>query len=331
MIEAPVLEAKNVVKHYVADNGSRVRAVEGVSFSIAAGETLGLVGESGCGKSTLARVVMGLTPPTSGDVLLDGRSIVGLSSRAMRPLRQRMQMVFQDPYGSLNPRSKVARIVEEPLQVHRMGAKAARRARVDALLADVGLPADAGRRYPHEFSGGQRQRIGIARALALNPGLIVADEPVSALDVSIQAQVLNLLVRLQREHALSYLFVSHDLAVVQYIADRILVMYLGKIVETADHTRIWTQPLHPYTAGLLAAHPESGSSARRLRIGGDAPNPAAPPSGCRFHPRCPYAAPVCIVDEPVLRRFADGRAAACHFVEPRPDGSIGTPMDALPT
>jgi oligopeptide/dipeptide ABC transporter ATP-binding protein len=323
----PVLELRNLVKHFAAEGNLAVKAVDGVNLSIAAGETVGLVGESGCGKSTLGRLAMGLIAPSSGEVRLDGAVVSGLSYNQTRKLARRRQMVFQDPYASLNPRRTIGNIIEEPLKVHGVGNAKERHARVTELMKRVGLPEDAGSRYPHEFSGGQRQRVGIARALALNPALIVADEPVSALDVSVQAQVINLMVRLQREFGLSYLFISHDLAVVQYIADRILVMYLGQIVESSDRARIWTQPLHPYTAALLAAHPtvdvtNEHDALRKLRITGEVPSQVSPPSGCRFHTRCPFAVARCAQEEPALRTLADGRSVACHFVEQHSDGTI---------
>ncbi|GGF77276.1 ABC transporter ATP-binding protein [Azorhizobium oxalatiphilum] len=321
----PLLEVRDLVKHH-----GRVRAVDGVSFAIKAGETVGLVGESGCGKSTLGRAIMGLAPLTGGEVRLDGQVISDLPYAQVRPLRKRMQMVFQDPYASLNPRRTVGTIIEEPLKVHGLGSAKARRAQVLELMARVGLPADAASRFPHEFSGGQRQRVGIARALALNPALIVADEPVSALDVSVQAQVINLMVRLQKEMGLSYLFISHDLAVVHYIADRILVMYLGKIVEMSDRDRVWKQPLHPYTAGLLAAHPSpdpESAHAPRLRIEGDMPSPTAPPPGCRFHTRCPFKVELCTTEEPALRPLPDGRTVACHLVTVAADGTAHSPTE----
>ena len=329
---APLIEVNHLVKHFRTRSGAMVRAVDDVSFFIRAGETVGLVGESGCGKSTLGRLVMGLLRPTSGDVRLDGDVISNLSARAMRPHRRRMQIVFQDPYSALNPRKTIGRIIEEPLLVHGLGSARERRQKVLDLMARVSLPAEAADLYPHEFSGGQRQRVGIARALAVNPALIVADEPVSALDVSVQAQVINLLLQLQKEFGLSYLFISHDLAVVQYVADRILVMYLGKIVEMSDERRIWRMPLHPYTAGLLAAHPVPQVmrvSTRRATIAGDVPSPVAPPSGCRFHPRCAFAVERCAHEKPALRAFADGRSVACHLVEEGADGSVTTPAQAL--
>ncbi len=323
----PLLEVRGLVKHH-----GDVRAVDGVSFQIRAGETVGLVGESGCGKSTLGRAVMGLAPLTDGEVCLDGQVVSGLPYAQLRPLRKRMQMVFQDPYSSLNPRRTVGQIIDEPLKVHGIGTAKTRRAQVLELMSKVGLSPESASRFPHEFSGGQRQRIGIARALALNPALIVADEPVSALDVSVQAQVINLMVRLQQEMGLSYLFISHDLAVVHYIADRILVMYLGKIVEVSDRKRVWKQPLHPYTAGLLAAHPSpdpAGAHRPHLRIEGDMPSPTAPPPGCRFHTRCPFTEPRCATEEPPLRELPDGRSVACHLVTVTADGAAHAPVDRL--
>ncbi len=327
----PLLEVHGLRKHYPAEGGGTVHAVDGVSFSVAAGETVGLVGESGCGKSTLGRSVMGLMPITDGEVRFRGQVVSGLPYRRLRTLRRSMQFIFQDPYSSLNPRQTAGRIVEEPLRVHRLGGRAVRRRRVDELLARVGLPPEAATRYPHEFSGGQRQRIGIARALALQPALIIADEPVSALDVSVQAQVINLLVDLQAEFHLSYLMISHDLAVVQHIADRILVMYLGRLVEASDRARIWSQPLHPYTAGLLAAHPSPDpdvdrEALRRRRIGGDVPSPLHPPPGCRFHPRCPFVADICRVEAPAFRALADGRSVSCHLVR-EANGAAVSPVD----
>jgi oligopeptide/dipeptide ABC transporter ATP-binding protein len=323
----PLLEVENLVKHYPA-GAAALRAVDGVSFTIDPGDTVGLVGESGCGKSTLGRTIVGLLAATAGTVRLDGHVVSGLSRRAMRPFRRRMQIIFQDPYASLNPRLPIGRIIEEPLIVHRVGSRAERRERVAELMRAVGLPTEAAQRYPHEFSGGQRQRVGIARALALDPSLVVCDEPVSALDVSVQAQVVNLLMRLRAERGLSYLFISHDLAVVQHVSDRILVMYLGKIVEIAPRRLMFEQPLHPYTSALLAALPMTDVTApkgKRIILEGDLPSPLAPPSGCRFRTRCPFAVARCSIQEPPLRVLSDGRHIACHLVEEGADGSIEAP------
>ena len=306
-----------------------LRAVDGVSLELRRGETLGLVGESGCGKSTLGKTIVGLVKPTRGSVKLDGAEIVGASRGELRRHRARMQMIFQDPYASLNPRLTVGRIIEEPLGVHNIGNKRERRERAIALAQRVGLHPEAMGRHPHEFSGGQRQRVGIARALALNPELIICDEPVSALDVSVQAQVINLLVDLQREHGLSYLFISHDLSVVQHIADRVAVMYLGKIVEHSPRARLWSQPLHPYTRALIDAVPVPDPEQPGLRdqglIEGEIPSSIDPPSGCHFRTRCPFAAAVCAEREPPLRKIAEEHWDACHFVERAADGQIRAP------
>ena len=320
----PVLTVENLTKHFAVQRGllrrvvGHVKAVDGVNFSIAPGETLCLVGESGCGKSTVGRTILGLLQPTDGRIVLAGTDISGLSEAALRPHRQRMQMVFQDPYSSLNPRLTVGEIVGEPLENFELARGAAKRQRVAALLERVGLRADAMIRYPFEFSGGQRQRLGIARALALNPALIVADEPVSALDVSVQAQVLNLLMDLQEEYGLAYLFISHDLGVVEHIGHRIAVMYLGEIVELADKAALFAKPQHPYSQALIAAAPLPSPRAKRERIvlEGDVPSPMNPPPGCRFHTRCPYAFDRCKVDAPKLREIASGHLAACHLHEP---------------
>jgi oligopeptide/dipeptide ABC transporter ATP-binding protein len=320
----PVLTVDNLVKHFPVQRGllrrvvGHVKAVDGVSFSIAPGETLCLVGESGCGKSTVGRTILGLLRPTAGRIVLAGADISGLKESALRPHRQRMQMVFQDPYSSLNPRLTVGEIVGEPLENFELARGEEKRQRVAALLERVGLRADAMIRYPFEFSGGQRQRLGIARALALNPALIVADEPVSALDVSVQAQVLNLLMDLQEEYGLAYLFISHDLGVVEHIGHRIAVMYLGEIVELADKVALFTKPQHPYSQALIAAAPLPNPRAKRERIvlEGDVPSPMNPPPGCRFHTRCPFAFDRCRVDAPVLREVAGGHWSACHLHEP---------------
>ena len=317
---APLVEVRDVHKHYPIGGGlfgrarARVHAVEGVSLAIRAGETLGLVGESGCGKSTLGRLMLRLLEPTSGDVLFDGRSLLTLSPRELRAMRRQMQIIFQDPYGSLNPRMRVASIVGEGLAIHRLGTRRERRARVAELLELVGLPPDAGGRYPHEFSGGQRQRIGIARALAVGPRFIVADEAVSALDVSIQAQILNLLQDLQQRLGLTLLFIAHDLRVVEHMSDRVAIMYLGRIVECGPREEIYRNPRHPYTRTLLSAVPVPDPRRRkqRMALGGDVPSPVNPPPGCAFHPRCGHALAVCRRETPPLETGRSGHAVACH-------------------
>jgi len=316
-----IIEVEGLKKHFPIRRGllrrvaGYVFAVDGVSFSIEAGETLGLVGESGCGKSTVGRSVMRLIEPTAGAIRLSDTDITRLSRKALRPFRRRMQIVFQDPFSSLNPRMTVGEIVGEPLKVHGIAHGRARQDRVAALFQRVGLRPAQMRNYPHEFSGGQRQRVSIARALALEPTFIVADEPVSALDVSIQAQVINLLMDLQREQRLSYLFISHNLSVVEHISHRIAVMYLGRIVEYADKVSLFTHPLHPYTEALLAAIPVADPAVKREKrvAEGDVPSPVHPPSGCHFHPRCPYAEARCRVESPVLRQVAPGHLVACHL------------------
>ena len=317
----PVLEVSGLTKHFEIRGGllSRVRAhvhaVDGVSFQIAEGETLGLVGESGCGKTTVARVILRLLNPTSGKIRLFGTDITRMSRRAMRPHRQRVQVVFQDPYASLNPRLSIGGIVGEPLINYGLASGREWRERVAALLTQVGLPVDAMNRYPHEFSGGQRQRIGIARALALNPGLIIADEPVSALDVSVQAQVLNLMIELQERLGLSYLFVSHDLGVMAHISHRVAVMYLGRIVELSEKSALFGRPLHPYTQALLdsAPAPDPEAARRSPVLRGDVPSPVKPPPGCHFHTRCPLAEKRCRIETPALREVETGRLVACHL------------------
>jgi oligopeptide/dipeptide ABC transporter ATP-binding protein len=311
-----------VLDRHVGD----IRAVDGVTFSIARGETLGLVGESGCGKSTIGRAILRLYEPTAGRIVFDGRDITHLKESELRPLRRRIQMVFQDPFASLNPRHSVGRIVGEPLRVHGIANRSEATARVRELLSVVGLPPDAASRYPHEFSGGQRQRIGVARALALNPELLVCDEPVSALDVSIQAQIVNLMEELQRELGLTYLFIAHDLAVVRHISTRIAVMYLGKIVEVAPADDLYDNPLHPYTITLLSAipipDPEIERKRKPIRVEGDVPSPANPPAACRFHTRCPFVQPTrCADEEPLLRKL-DGHLVACHYAEDVKAGRI---------
>jgi peptide/nickel transport system ATP-binding protein len=311
-----------------------VRAVDDVTLTIRRGETLGLVGESGCGKSTVGRTILRLYKPTGGRVVFDGRDITELGENELRPLRRRMQMVFQDPFASLNPRHSVGRIVGEPLRTHGLAGRRDAGKRVRELLVTVGLPADAASRYPHEFSGGQRQRIGLARALAVNPDFVVADEPVSALDVSIQAQIINLLERLQEEFELTYLFIAHDLAVVRHISDRIAVMYLGTVVEVSSAEALYDEPLHPYTISLLSAVPIPDPVVEREResilLAGDVPSPANPPPACRFHTRCPYVQPTRCRDEvPRLRKLASGHEVACHWAEDIREGRI-TPHEVEP-
>jgi oligopeptide/dipeptide ABC transporter ATP-binding protein len=328
-VEAPheLLQVRGLVKHFPIKKGTLVQrqvaavhAVDGVSFGVRAGETLGLVGESGCGKSTLGRCVLRLYPLTSGTVEFDGRDISSLDRSQLRPVRREMQMVFQDPYASLNPRKRVGQVIGDPLRIHKMGDKGQIKRRVQELLEVVGLNPEHVNRYPHEFSGGQRQRIGVARALALNPRLIVADEPVSALDVSIQAQVVNLLDDLQDEFRLTYVFIAHDLSVVRHVSDRIAVMYLGKIVEISPAEELYRRPVHPYTEALLSAipipDPELAERRERIVLQGDVPSPVNPPSGCRFHPRCRYATEICSREEPPLVPHGSGggveHVAACH-------------------
>ena len=309
-----IVLVRDLVKHFPIENSADVvKAVDGVSFGIRAGETLGLVGESGCGKSTVGRCLLRLHEPTSGEVIFEGRNIVGLPNREMQALRREMQIIFQDPYASLNPRLSILSIVSEPLKIHGISNKSDRAERVADLLAKVGLDPKYMHRYPHEFSGGQRQRIGIARALALNPKLIICDEPVSALDVSVQAQVVNLLQDLQAEFGLTYLFISHGLAVVEHISNRVAVMYLGKIVEVADSVQLYENPLQPYTQALLSAIPVPDPTKKRERIvlRGDVPTPINPPSGCRFRTRCPYAIEECAKVVPELREYEPGHYAAC--------------------
>ena len=319
-----------VLDRHVGD----IRAVDDVSLTIRRGETLGLVGESGCGKSTVGRTILRLYEPTAGRIVFDGQDISKLREKELRPLRRRMQMVFQDPFASLNPRHSIGRIVGEPLRIHGLASRREAAARVRDLLQTVGLPPDAASRYPHEFSGGQRQRIGLARAIALNPDLVVADEPVSALDVSIQAQIINLLEQLQDEFDLTYLFIAHDLAVVRHISDRIAVMYLGWIVEISPAAELYENPLHPYTISLLSAVPIPDPVVERQResilLAGDLPSPANPPPACRFHTRCPFVQPTRCRDEiPPLRKLADGHEVACHWAEDIKEGRL-TPREREP-
>ncbi|MFN0277165.1 MAG: ABC transporter ATP-binding protein [Pyrinomonadaceae bacterium] len=314
----PLLQVCQLVKHFPVENSDDVvQAVDGVSFNLTHGETLGLVGESGCGKSTVGRCILRLIEPTRGEVLFEGENIIGLPNNKMQTLRREMQIIFQDPYASLNPRLSIRSIVAEPLKIHNIGSKVEQKERVADLLQKVGLDPKYADRYPHEFSGGQRQRIGIARALALNPKLIICDEPVSALDVSVQAQVVNLLQELQDEFGLTYLFISHGLAVVEHISDRVAVMYLGKIVEICDAGELYALPLHPYTKALLSAIPIPDPTQKRERIvlKGDVPTPINPPSGCRFRTRCPIAIDECSRIEPELREITDGHFAACIRVD----------------
>jgi len=318
MNNQPLVEIQDLRKHFHLPHKQVVRAVDGVSFTINRGETLGLVGESGCGKTTVGRCILRLIEPTFGEIRFDGRDLLKLDRGEIRALRRRMQIIFQDPYSSLNPRMKVGSIVAEPLEIHHVGDRRERKDRVAELLRVVGLDPDYANRYPHQFSGGQRQRIGIARALALNPDFIVADEPVSALDVSVQAQVVNLMQDLQERFGLTYLFISHGLAVVKHISTRVGVMYLGKLVELAPAHEIYANPLHPYTQALLRAIPIPDPEAKRRaaqKLGGDVPNPIAPPSGCRFHTRCPHMIDRCGAEEPELVEVSPGHFVSCFLHE----------------
>jgi oligopeptide transport system ATP-binding protein len=338
-IAPPLLQVENLARHFrakttLAFGGTTgvVRAVDGISFTLLRGETLALVGESGCGKSTTARLVLRLIDPTAGTIHFEGRDITSLTGDQLRKLRRRMQIVFQDPFASLNPRMRVGDILEEPLIVHDVGDRAARRARVEQLLGLVGLSAYHGQRYPHEFSGGQRQRIGIARALAVEPSLVVCDEPVSALDVSIQAQVVNLMKDLQARLGLSYLFIAHDLAVVKHMADRVAVMYLGQIVEIASKDTLFADPRHPYTRTLLAAIPRPDPHRDRHRqvAGGDVPSPMNPPPGCRFHTRCPFVIERCRIETPKLTPWRDTHLTACHRAAELPASEDATASHQSP-
>lgn len=323
-IEENILEVKELKKYFPVKKGifrktvGNVKAVDGVNFNIKKGETLGLVGESGCGKSTTGRTIIRLIESTSGDVWFEGKNVLSLNKKEMRSMRKEMQIIFQDPYASLNPRMTVADIVGEPLDIHNLVKnRKERNEKVKEILNNVGLMPEYMNRYPHEFSGGQRQRIGIARALAVNPKLIIADEPVSALDVSIQAQVINLMQELQEEYGLTYLFIAHDLSVVKHISDRVAVMYLGKIVEITGKKELYDNPLHPYTQSLLSAIPipDPTHKAERIILEGDVPSPVDPPSGCRFHPRCPEAMDICSKVEPEFKDYGNGHFAACHLLE----------------
>lgn len=326
---AELLEVNDLVKHFPVTKGviferrlGVVHAVDGISFVVRQGETLGLVGESGCGKSTAARTILRLLNPTSGKIYFEGEDITFFSRRKMRGLRRQMQIIFQDPFASLNPRMSIGSIIAEPLLIHGIGTVGERNKRVKELLEIVGLNPEHVKRFPHEFSGGQCQRIGVARALALNPKLIICDEPVSALDVSIQAQLINFLEDIQAEFGLTYLFIAHDLSVIRHISDRVIVMYLGKFMEMADSYELYAQPHHPYTQSLLSAvpipDPEKEKRWHRIILKGDVPSPVNPPSGCRFHTRCPIAQEICVKVEPELRELHGGHRVACHFAKPNP-------------
>ena len=328
-----LLQAEGLVKHFATGSGSApVRAVDGIDLALAAGETLALVGESGSGKSTTGRLLLRLIEPSAGTIRLDGRDLLALKPTALRTARRELQIVFQDPYGSLNPRMTVGAMLAEPLRLHGLARGREVRQRVETLLDQVGLRPEHARRFPHEFSGGQRQRIGIARALAVEPQVIVCDEPVSALDVSIQAQIVNLLQALQQQHGMAYLFIAHDLAVVRHIADRVAVMYLGRIVETAPVAQLFAAPRHPYTRALLSAVPVPDPAARpnRTALTGEPPSPIDVPAGCRFHPRCPHAAEICRREDPRLTADAGGHAAACHLWRELPPAAAPAPTEPAP-
>ncbi len=320
VMKQPLIEVRNLKKHFPIKKGwlgrtvGHVKAVDGISLTLYKGETLGLVGESGCGKSTTGRTLLQLIEPTEGEVLYEGRNLVGMKPSKLRPLRKELQIVFQDPYASLDPRLTVGEIIAEPMEIHRLCTGKEKEKRVEELLEVVGLSGYHAKRYAHEFSGGQRQRIGIARALASNPKLIVADEPVSALDVSIQSQIINLLQDLQEQFGLTYLFIAHDLSVVKHISDRVGVMYLGNIVELADKNRLFDTPLHPYTQALMSAvpSPDPLDKKERIVLKGDVPSPANPPAGCAFHPRCASCMDICHTERPVLQE-RDGHYIACHL------------------
>jgi len=332
-----ILRVEGLVKHFPLKAGlfkrtvGHIRAVDGVDLTVQSGETLGVVGESGCGKTTLGRAIVKLLEPSAGRIVFEGRDLTPLKRRQMRPVRRELQIVFQDPFGSLNPRMTVREIVAEPLRIHGFYRGGGGKRRVDDLLATVGLNPEHGNRFPHEFSGGQRQRVGVARAIALEPKLVVLDEPVSALDVSIQAQVVNLLDRLQSELGLTYLFIAHDLSVVRHVSDRVAVMYLGKVVEVGTRAQIYAAPMHPYTQALLSAVPIDSPTERgtrtRIVLEGDVPNPASPPSGCRFRTRCWKAQELCAQEEPALEPRAGGEhPVACHFAEVlRPGDAVSRP------
>jgi peptide/nickel transport system ATP-binding protein len=310
----PLLSVDRLSTHYPAAAGT-VRAVDDVSLEIGEGETVALVGESGCGKSSLGKSLMRLVNPSSGRVTFKGRDVSAMSAKELQSIRRHIQMIFQDPFASLNPRQTIRSILTAPLAVHGIADRKRRNAIAASMIEHVGLPAEALDRHPHEFSGGQRQRIGIARALILQPELVICDEPVSALDLSIQAQILNLLVEMKTELSLSYLFISHDLSVVRYFADRVLVMYLGRIVESAPTAELWANARHPYTQALLAAIPDPSRRKQAAPISGDLPSPHNPPAGCRFHTRCPLATDICRAQDPAYRQFGDGHAVACHHAQ----------------